>query len=560
MSQEILLQEMAEAAQKKQFAVLQQLADNYCALHPMDATGYYYSAVCHKQRSDYEAAQKSANQALALDDQNTEALFLAAAVAMELGQTDKAGEIYTQLANNPELANAPDVHIALSVFHIRHDSPAQALEAAQKACQIAPQSAAALLQRAQAHQVLRDYDAAQADITAAIAAEPNSPEPLRAHILFCSVFGSPQDAIPSFATLLEAEPRNIGLQADYARLLIGAKDYAKAENALDTLLQYDEENTEYRLWRAQCRLEQNNPEGAVSDCRSVITLAPADARAYIVAANAYLALYDAEEALAILGQAVDNDVTDLSDIYRLRGQIYMQEYDFVRAADEFQLLALDPAYSGEGYLMLGKAYKEQGDLDEAFVVWQMAEEAAVYEATDLIEEFCQAQLAAAAKGSEAQFIADYAAAAEENAKSKLIDALSKKYWRFDDKATIAKNPDVFKELPEEMRSGILEAFGKMVFMVRPKGLLILNPDQTDFRAVYKITEDKGAKLTLAVQPLNGLNLRTFKLAVNGKTLMLDGLAEELEFDICFGPADALKPNEETALKQRKAAGEIDFLD
>jgi tetratricopeptide (TPR) repeat protein len=559
MSQEALIQSLTQAADNKQFAVAEQLANDYVALHPMEATGYYFLARCNKQRSNYAEAQAQIRKALALNENHVESLFLAADIAVQLGESAKAGEIYAQLAANPELANTADVHIALSLFQVRYGTLEQAFAAANKACAIASKSVDALLQRAHIHQLLRNLAAAAADLAAAQAIAPNHAEVLRAHIALCQVGETPEEAIPSFEALLEAEPRNIGYQVDFARLLLNAEKYEKAENVLDFLLEFDPENTEYRLWRANARLALQKNEAAISDCQSLMAFDGQDTRAYLLAADAYLALYDAEEAINMLSQAIDNDVQDMPSIYRKRGQIYMEQYDFVRAADDFQLLALAENYTGEGYLLLGKAYKEQGDLAQAFTVWQMAEEAANYEATDLIEEFCQAQLAESAKDAKAQLIADYADAAAANAKSKLIDALSKKYWRFDEKATTAKNPEIFKELPEEMRSGILDAFSKMLLVIRPEGLLMLNPEQTDFCAVYRIAEDKGAKLTLDVQPLSGIKVRRFKLSVSGKSLSLDGFAEEMEFEIFFLPADALTPKEQAAINQRKAAGELDYI-
>jgi uncharacterized protein HemY len=559
MSQENLIKELAKAADKKQFAVAEQLANDYVALHPMEATGYYFLARCNKQRSNYDEAQAQIRKALALDENHTESLFLAADIAIQLGETDKAAAIYAQLAANPALAAAADVHIALSLFQVRYATLDEAFASANKACEIAPKSIDALLQRAHINELLHNLAAAAADLAAAQAIAPTHVEVLRAHIALCQVREMPKEAIPSFEALLEAEPRNIGYQVDFARLLLSAEAYQKAENTLDFLLEYDPENTEYRFWRANARLAQQKNEAAISDCQSLMAFNGQDTRAYILAADAYLALYDAEEAINILAQAIDNEVVDMANIYRKRGQIYMEQYDFIRAADDFQLLALAENYTGEGYLLLGKAYKEQGDLDQAFTVWQMAEEVANYEATDLIEEFCQAQLAASVKDAKTQLIDDYADAAVANAESKLISAVSKKYWRFDEKATTQKNPELFKELPEEMRSGILDAFSKMVLFIRPQGLLMLNPEQTDFCAVYRISEDKGAKLTLEVQPLSGIKVRTFKLAVSGKSLSLDGFAEEMEFEIFFLPADALTPKEQKAIDQRKAAGELDYI-
>jgi tetratricopeptide (TPR) repeat protein len=559
MSQESLLQDLATAAKKKQFAVLAQLASDYCALHPMEATGYYYLAVCNKQRSDFDAAKAEIKKALALDSAHTEALFLAAEIYMQLDETEQAGEAYNQLAANPALADSADIQIALSGFQVRYGKLENALAAAQRACEISPNSVAALLQRAQVYKFMSEYEKAMSDLTAAKAAEPTNTNVLTAHIALCVLTGQPEQTVPSFELLIEQEPRFMGYRTDFVHVLMSIGDYKKAESVLDFLLEYDPENEEYRLQRAGTRLAQEKYEDAISDAKNIIATNPTDARAYLVAAEAYIGLYDSEEAINILSQATDNEVENMAAIYRKRGEIYMEQYDFVRAADDFQLLALDEDNRGEGYLMLGKAYKEQGNLDEAFVVWQMAEEAAIFEASDLIEEFCQEQVAKEAQNEEERFIEENAPHAEENAKSPFIKAISAKYWHFDEKSTINKNPELFKELDKEMRDGILDAFSKMVLIISPKGLLLLNPEQTDFRAVYKITEAKGSKLNIEVQPLNGFNPRIFKFAIVGKTLSLDGFAEEMEFEIFFSPSDKLKPNEETVLAQRKAEGLANYI-
>ena len=87
----------------------------------------------------------------------------------------------------------------------------------------------------------------------------------------------------------------------------------------------------------------------------------------------------------------------------------------------------------------------------------------------------------------------------------------------------------------------------------------MNPNQEDFRALYKIESESANLLKIITKPLNGSREKPFTLRVDSKKLCMDGFAEEAEFELQFFETESLRPLEQKVFEMRKITGSLAFL-
>lgn len=559
MSKEQLLQDLQTTASKKQFTLTEPLAQQAIQQYPNEGFGYYYMALCNGQGWDFGAAQTNLNKALQFDAFNPDYYLLMATLQANSGNPDEAKIVYEYAL---KLAgDRADVLVAAGTFYCDNFENDLALELVNKAIAIDANYAEAYALRSRLNILDEKYDLALADMNKCLEIKPEHIEYLVQRVGILMEINDVEAVMAGFEQLIRLDPYNYGFVMDFATYLLAEKRYKEAESRLDLLIEYDSDSAFFFIQRATARFHQNKLDDAADDCNSAIMLDPANAEAYILLADIKLAMFDPEEAIEALTEAIDKDVLNVGDLYKKRGLIYMEQYDFNRAADDFNMMIESNVFTrADGFFLLGKAYQQLDDLDAAYNAWLQADENFHPEAAEMIETYCKEQAAREAAALEDSLTFQFEDTFAENANSAFIQAIRGKLWKFDQKAT-TQNNDVFSELPADVRSAVLDAFTKMVLVISDRGLLLLNPDQEDYRAYYRIDGEHGGRLTIAAQPLTGKVERIFRLRKNGANLCLDGFAEDVEFELQFAettPA-ALGSKEKAAFQKRQNDGSLAFL-
>lgn len=532
------------------------LANEAIAALPNEAFGYFYSALCAFRTSNEDKAKTNLAKSLSLDPDYIDALLLQANLNAVENGAEAAKAAYAQLL--AKAANNPQVHTAAAENFIALGELNQAFEHLETAIGLDAQHLPAYFIRAGLYQNLQENEQALADINKCLEIKPLHAELLQSRVKIHTDLGNIEGAEADYLALIASDERNLGYLMDFASFLLANKQYKQAENRLDTLLDFNPESSVFMLQRAQARFGQKKYEDALEDCKSALLYDALNPEIYLLIADIKLGLYDTEEAIAILSEGIDKYAHESTRLHKRRGELFMKEYDFFNAAEDFKKLAESVPDAGEGYYLLGKAYQEQSNLQEAYEAWKLASENFHPDADAAIEEFCGEIVAEALLSEEARLLVEYAPIFEQNAASAFLQPILGKYWKFDEKATIAKN-EVFKELPKEMRDQILEAFEQMVVFINQQGILFMNPNQEDFRALYKIESESANLLKIITKPLNGSREKPFTLRVDSKKLCMDGFAEEAEFELQFSETESLRPLEQKVFEMRKIAGSLTFL-
>lgn len=551
-----LIADLQQAAAKNQHAVVEMLALNAVENYPNEAFGHYYQAVCRVQRGNYLEALESLQEVEKYEPAHVGAILLGADIAREQGEVELWGEkVARALVLSPDDAEVQLQAARYDVYQFENESALAHINNALPRLN----NEAAYKVRAEIYQNTAQYELALLDLDACQRFSPNNPLIVRQKIAINKLLGDNPAVEGEYRRLLALDSDNLDYKADFAYFLTEAGLYKDAEFYWDVLLSYRPNEVDYSLKRAAVRYKLEKYEDAIEDCRTALMLAPQSADAYALVAKVRLAMYDIEEAIQELSDGIAAGADDLAQLYNYRGEILMSESDYIRAAEDFATAAQNDAYEASAAFNLGKCYLEQGELDKAYEAWKQADAAFHPDADEMIQTHCAAQVAAQAESTEAGLLFMYETEAENNRNSRFIKMLTGKVWKFSEEATVKSNA-LFKEIPEEMRELLLDAFNKMVLFISPNGVFILNPDQTDMRAVYRIEKEEASEVWLMCQPLTGANERLFKIKYENKAVCLDGFAEDMEFGLYFRPAEnGLTPKEKQAYQQRVESGAVAFM-
>lgn len=551
-----LIADLQQATSKNQHAVVEMLAIHAVENYPSEAFGYYYQAVCRVQRGNYQEAFQSLQTVAEFAPTHIGAILLGADIAREQGEIEQWGKKVAQA-----LVLAPnDMQVQLQaarydVYQFENDSALARINPVI----LALNSEAAYKVRAEIYQNTAQYELALLDLAACQRFSPLNPLIIRQQIAINKLLGNKPAVAADYRRLIALDEDNLDNKADFAYFLTEVGEYKTAENYWDILVAYRPDNGDYSLKRAATRYKLEKYEDAMDDCRTALMLAPQELDAYIVLAKSRLAMYDVTEAIDELNAGIAAGKGELAKLHHYRGEVLMQQSDYIAAAADFEIAAQSDNYEAAAYFNLGNCYLEQGELEKAYEAWQKADAAFHSDADKMIQTHCQAQIAAQAASTEAGLLFMYEPEVANNEQSRFIKMLTGKTWKFSEDTTVKSNP-LFKELPEEMREPLLDAFSKMVLTINPNGVFIMNPEQTDMRAVYRIDKEEASEIWLMCQPLSGTKERLLKVKYENKAVVVDGFAEDMEFGLYFQPAkDGLTPKEQQAYQQRVESGAVAFM-
>ncbi len=161
------------------------------------------------------------------------------------------------------------------------------------------ETAQGLTARGKVYLLTENYDAARADLSKAIALDPNDEEAYKLRHVLSQLQNKNNEAISDFSTLIRLKPDNAFYYAGRAALYAQAgqtaaaiADYTKAAG-IETNYQ-----TEFRIRRGDLYLEQKNYRAAISDYNAAIEEMPLRISLYPKRAAAFCALGDKAAARA----------------------------------------------------------------------------------------------------------------------------------------------------------------------------------------------------------------------------------------------------------------------
>jgi tetratricopeptide (TPR) repeat protein len=551
-----LLADLQQATLKNQHAVVDMLAIHAIENYPNEAFGYYYQSMGRVQRGNYIDAEESLKKAVGLEPNHIDALLLRCTIY----RAQENIELWEETINLLLELNGEntDVQLWAARYYLYNFENETALRYINYALVKEPNEAGYKV-RAEIYQNTAQYELALEDLEMCQRYSPSNLLIIRQKIAINTLLKDNPAIEADYRRLVSLDPTDMNNKESFAYFLSRANLNKDAEAYWDELVAFNLENPDYSAERAAVRWRLERYEDALEDCESALMYEPKRADFHILLAKIRLSMYDTNEAIQGLDEAIKKGVDNMPKLHQFRGEVLMSESDYIRAAEDFKISSLSADYAGKGFFNLGKCYLEQEALDLAFESWKAADAAFYPDADEMINTYCATQIASQAKSTEAGLIFMYETEAESNQNSRFIKMLSGKVWKFNEETT-AKNNPIFKELPQEMQEPLLEAFNKMVLTISASGIFIMNPDQTDMRSVYRIEKEEAAEIWLMSQPLTGASERLLKIGYADKSLSLDGFAEDMEFKLYFRPSPSgLTDKEKKAYEKRKEAGEVAFM-
>ena len=559
MEQATLEQEIQTALKTERYAIVEQISLTYLEQFPQKAYGFYHLGMCKFKQKRFDEAKENLEKALALSPNDNKILFLLAETLLELQDRNGAGEIYEKLAQDPSVKDNAEVAIALSSFYLKAQNYETALAHANRACKIGATNPLSFLQTSYVFEYAENYKMALGAITKALSLAPKNMDIHYQYIRVCKKANRLKDTLSSYEALNELSPNNATLALEYVDTLIALEAYEKAAIQLENLLNFDAGNTAYLFLSAQLAFKLAQYEKCANICRSITTFEAQHFEAYQLGAQALENAYEYEKAIDYLSDGINaGGYLNKELLYLQRAALYTKQYNYLLALKDYQFLSQKGAYQGLGYLGVGRIYLQQDRKLEAFCALRSAQEHGAYEAIDLIETYCQTELAMEARDKENDLIQEFAEHIAANNANTLIQEIAATYWRFDKAATLKKNPDIFKELPEEMTNTIIEAFSSILVIIKPQGILILNHKDKDMRALYRIEKAEKTKLNIEATLLETQEIRKFEWIKYPNFLAIDGFAEEVSFQLIFAPS-GLNDTDKITFNKRKAEGLLSYL-
>ena len=244
----------------------------------------------------------------------------------------------------------------------------KARESFEKAHQLDPKSAAALVALGQISAEMKDFASARKYYEDALKLEPNGQYAQTAKESLQKLKKTPGDRQASQPNLKEA---NVYNERGIAKGVKGDVDGAIADFTRAIEL-YPKYSTAYTN-RGLAKKNKGDLEGAIADCTRAIELDPKDAGAYSNRGIAKQAQGDLNRAIADYTRAIELD-PKYAKGYTNRGIAKEEKGDMEGAiADCTRAIKLDPRYA-PAYSTRGLAKKNKGDLNEAITDYTRAVE------------------------------------------------------------------------------------------------------------------------------------------------------------------------------------------
>lgn len=507
------------------FELLKAKAEEAIAASPKEGFPYYYLAQAEMSSWDYEAAIEAYSAALERQPAEPSYLKGLAEAYRDNSQNEEAIATYQELI---ALTKESEYMLQAAQLYANQWQNEQALALLDRVLAKEPKHADANRQKARLLSNEQKHEEAIACINLVLEQNPKDVAALRDRIWFNQGLDNAKAVDKDYRALIDAEADSAQHYLDYAAFLQEQLQYIEAEEIYNKALELEErQGAQFAssfLARAKLRLEMAKETDALEDAMSALTRDEHSTEARYVMAQAFHLLGSAETAIQALDQALELEPFNSSPYYALRGQIHSELGNWQAAEADLQQWRTESYDSPESLMALGMLYKEQGDLEEAYVYWSQVAE---YndEAMELIETHCaeiheaaQAEAEAASEEQRQSWIAEYAEYAEANAQNPIIQEACKHTWGVD----TDKLGDI--PIPGGFADAIRMMFQTVSIRFSPERIELQLPIAEEaLQSVYRIEEGgKENEVYLHVQALEGGEARyaALRLGEDGELQLL----------------------------------------
>ena len=366
-----------------------------------------------------------------------------------------------------------------------------------------------------------------------------------------------------FKQLCKLEPRNDFYLYNYAQALLDAKQFEAAFEIAGQVKQLESEKIvpvpRGLKLQADILYGQGKLEEAAQHYKQVIKIDEQDVDAYLRIAEAKAQEDDEEMALLFLETAADFvSPDDAWQVYFAMGKLAEKCLQLDQAKQAYRNILEDSENQHYGLFELARMAHEAGE--NAFETLRQAREKGSLEADFFIKEHYPEEALKEQLGQENEYLEAWGEAFAKNRQSPNLQKIAGQWWSSDVKKTLASNK-MFGEMPPELREVFSGVFEKMLLYLNPQGIVIINPEGGDTRAVYRIEQEAGNKVDIFMEAIGGGNDAELSLAIEGSYLVLQnfGPKEALMNIYLQAKAGGLNAVESKLVEGRKNKGLLDYL-
>lgn len=182
------------------------------------------------------------------------------------------------------------------------------------------------------------------EFSAAEKLSPNDPSVHDALATFYAEQKNFPEAEAQIKTASQEAPKSVDVLADYASLLIGEKQQAKATALVSAFIAQNPNESAAHFLLGQIYMGQNNESAALSETQKALQLDPKNVNAYLQMGQIYK--NQGNNTAAIQAYEQGAALNPIAPIITAIGDIYQSEGDFSKATSEFQkALTMDPNFA-----------------------------------------------------------------------------------------------------------------------------------------------------------------------------------------------------------------------
>ena len=533
-------EDILDALEDGEYEEAEDIADEAIEMFPEESFGYYYMAEALFMQFDYEEALHYYFQALERSPEHAEYLSRVALMYSKLGEQDRSAAYYKHVIQVND--KHTDALIALGVLAFNENEYQDAISYLNNALKVDKDLLPAYQIRAMVHEANDDFKSALSDIDHCIKKDPNSNAFLKQKIDLLIKYEKLNDVKKIFKALISIDEYNVEHYVAYGDFLYSTKALKEAQEMYSqSILKEvygDLSALSSFMKRGQIKLELGNFSEAYKDFSRVVELDPNIIDAHIGMVDCKIAEKDMDFAMQLLKIAELSVVKHYRwRIYRKLGDVHVLRNEWDDAIKQYQLIidTEDDEIKAEGHYSLGNLYQKNGNLESAYHEWQCASKIFHLAADEKIENHCQEFIHKELKEKELSLIEDLQKDFTNNAKSKILSKFFSDFWLVDLAKTTESNK-FLKEIPSDMAKQINAMLSKICILIRPSGMILVNPGTDGVRMVYSIEKENNTQVTIFGIPLNGKKEKQFSFKNQGNYMILNGFGEEdADIDLFLKP-------------------------
>jgi cytochrome c-type biogenesis protein CcmH/NrfG len=323
-------------------------------------------------------ARDEANFVLSQDPQNAQAPILLAGASVS---TNEINETRLRLQTMSQAAKTAPLEVALGTLSFRQRDLNNAEACFQEAVRLDPKFSDAYSALGNIYVAQKDVKQADQAFKTAMDLPPSKPDKTVLYAQFKILTGDPDAGKNLLQDQVKKTPYYLPAWIALAQLAAAGKDYSGGVILLGNVLSRDPRNPEALLLKGRLELEQGAMAQAIKDFEAVVRNFPSMPVAYYQLAQAQAAANDFDKANGNVNQALKLN-PGYADAIVLLAEIQIYHENFEPAIVSLKSLIRRQPQFVSARLLLAKAYRSQGHLDNAVQIYRELEKDFPYKSTD----------------------------------------------------------------------------------------------------------------------------------------------------------------------------------